>query len=64
MKNVSAWEELDCTACLRAALLLWNSRSPPPSAPQHPDFKAEESVYKTRWMPPAKPVGAWAVGGS
>lgn len=24
-----------------------------------PDFKAEESVYKTRWMPPAKAVGVW-----
>lgn len=27
---------------------------------QVPDFKPEESVYKTRWMPPAKPVGAWS----
>lgn len=27
--------------------------------PQVPDYKAGESVYKTRWMPPAKPVGAW-----
>ena len=26
---------------------------------QVPDYKAGESVYKTRWMPPAKPVGAW-----
>lgn len=28
--------------------------------PQVPDFDPEESVYKTRWMPPAKRVGAWA----
>ena len=25
----------------------------------HPDFKAEESVYKTRWLPPARQVGFW-----
>jgi NADH dehydrogenase (ubiquinone) 1 alpha subcomplex subunit 13 len=24
-----------------------------------PEFKVGESVYKTRWMPPTKPVGAW-----
>lgn len=24
-----------------------------------PDFKAEESVYKTRWMPPTRPAGVW-----
>lgn len=24
-----------------------------------PEFKAGESVYKTRWMAPAKPIGAW-----
>ena len=35
--------------------------TPPPCLPlQNPDYKPEESVYKTRWMPPAKPVGAWA----
>lgn len=26
---------------------------------QHPGFKAAESVYKTRWMPPARPFGMW-----
>lgn len=25
-----------------------------------PSHEALESVYKTRWMPPAQPVGAWA----
>ncbi|PRW60799.1 NADH dehydrogenase [ubiquinone] 1 alpha subcomplex subunit 13-B [Chlorella sorokiniana] len=25
----------------------------------NPDYKPGESVYKTRWMPPAKAVGAW-----
>ncbi|EFN59668.1 hypothetical protein CHLNCDRAFT_59533 [Chlorella variabilis] len=24
-----------------------------------PGFEVGQSVYKTRWMPPAKPVGAW-----
>lgn len=24
-----------------------------------PGYKAEESVYKTRWMPPAQPAGVW-----
>jgi len=28
-------------------------------APQVSDFKVGESVYKTRWMPPAKRVGVW-----
>lgn len=24
-----------------------------------PGYNADESVYKTRWMPPAKPFGVW-----
>ena len=27
--------------------------------PQVPGYNPGESVYKTRWMPPARPVGVW-----
>lgn len=32
---------------------------PRPSLLQYPGFNAGESVYKTRWMPPAQPFGMW-----
>lgn len=25
----------------------------------NPDFDPKEPIYKTRWMPPAQPAGAW-----
>lgn len=44
-------------ATLRASYLLPTTPRPC-CAPQVPDFKVGESVYKTRWMPPAtKAVG-------
>lgn len=63
MKNVSLGTLLSVHgAPLRAILNSPCHRAAHPLIvfiPQHPEYKAEESVYKTRWVAPAQKVGFW-----
>ncbi len=45
------------TGAMPAACWIHTASRPRSPLEQVPDYKVDESVYKTRWMPPAKPVG-------